>query len=133
MRSQDSSAVHDAITNAIDTILVMPDTAVRLAAFAYMKEQFLTRITRERNRAAYEARLQRSGLDLADIVGCKAHDIYRWSNTYAADNRLPTPRNLARASILDSVRIAHAAGVYRGDAVNLDGPPVVGQPVPPAP
>jgi hypothetical protein len=115
MRSQDSSAVQDVITNAIDTILVMPDSAVRFAAFVYMREEFLNRVSRERNRAAYEARLEYSGLDLADIADCDPHDVYRWSVTYARDNRLPIPRKVDRLGLNEATVIAHAVGVYKGN------------------
>lgn len=115
MRSQDSSAVQDTINAAIDTILVMPDSAVRLAAFAYLKEEFTKRVTRERNRAAYEARLDYPGVEIAAITGCKVHDIYRWATTYAEDNRLPVPRRVDRVGIGNAVAIAHRVGVYRGD------------------
>lgn len=107
--------MHDAITNAIDTILVMPDTAVRLAAFAYLREEFLSTITRERNRAAYEARLEYTADDLSRITGCKTHDLYRWSSTYATENRLPLPRRARAVDISAAVDIASRVGVYRGD------------------
>lgn len=113
MRSHDYFAVNDAIDNAIDTILVMPDASVRLAAFAYLRQQVLTRVTRERDKAAYEARADYSGFDLADIAGCKPHDIYRWANRYAAENRLPTLGRVYRTDIANAVVLAHNAGVYR--------------------
>jgi hypothetical protein len=113
MRSHDYFAVNDAIDNAIDTILVMPDPAVRLAAFTYLRQQVLTRITRERNKAAYEARADYSGLDLADIAGCKPHDVYRWANLYAVENRLPALGRIYRTDVSHAVVLAHNAGVYR--------------------
>lgn len=125
IRSQDASVVQDTIDQAIDAILVMPDEAVRLAAFAYLREHFLRRITKERNQAAYEARLVYSGVDLEQITGCFLADIYRWAMVYANDNRLPAPRTVRRGDISHAITLASGVGVYRRGAVEHGESPVV--------
>ena len=133
IRSQDASIVSDAIEQAIHCVLVMPDEAVRLAAFTYLREHFLRRITRERDKAAYEARLVRSGVDLEQITGSLASDIYRWAARYAHDNRLPVPRAIAHGDVTDAIAIAANAGVYRRGLDAGGSGPVVVEDVPSVP
>jgi len=109
MKTQVSNAISDSITQAIDTILILPDPSDRLEAFVYLLTLMKIRGQRERNRAAYQARLDETGDDIALHTGINRADAYRWAVLHAHSASLPIPSRVNPTDVSGAVTIASAA------------------------
>lgn len=84
-----SSAVYDALINLIDTVNNEPDPVARLSLLRYLDDQYRTRILKERDRAAYEARTTTAAADIADAIGADIKEVYYWASRYQQEHRKP--------------------------------------------
>lgn len=77
-----SSGTYDALIHLIDTVNSEPDPLGRLALYVYLTKEFRLRVLRERDRAAYEARLRYATYDIADTLVVDSKQILNWAGQH---------------------------------------------------